>query len=180
VIPGTKQADNDLEDMFHNFRLHKAMKELTGGVDVSALFPELLQDGELGIYAAWERCAMGLTGSSYGCYQGAIRAKRVVLGSRKDGANPFHWDTVVLNFPGDVGYDPTQPRIFKITKAGMMAADLVIYIDDCRETANSLEEAWLASSRVAKTLGLGRNSSLVFRVGRNQDSHPRTMEQDQG
>jgi hypothetical protein len=89
VVPGTKQADNDLEDMFHNFRLHEAMKELTG-VDVSAIFPELLQDGESGVYAAWERCAMGLTGSPYRCYQEAIRAKRVVLGSRKDGANPFH------------------------------------------------------------------------------------------
>jgi hypothetical protein len=45
---------------------------------------------------------------------------------------------VVLNFPGDVDYDPTQPRNFKITRDGRMAADLVIYIDDCRETANSL------------------------------------------
>jgi hypothetical protein len=69
--------------------------------------------------------------------------------------------TVVLNLPGDMGYDPTQLSIFKITKAGMMAADLVIYIlDDCRETANSLKEAWLASSRVAKTLAWFISSSL--------------------
>jgi hypothetical protein len=172
VVPGTKQADNDLEDMFHNFLLHEAMRELTGA-DMSALFPELIKGGDSGVYVAWERYTMGLMGSPYGCYQGVIRAKRVVLASRKDGGNPFHWDTVVLNFLGDMGYDPTQPRIFKITKAGWMAADLVIYIDDCRETANSLKEAWLASSWVAKTLAwLGLQDAARKRRAPSQGPGP--------
>jgi hypothetical protein len=46
--------------------LHEEMRELTG-MDVWGIFPVLAQDRDSGVYAAWERCVMGLSGSPYGC-----------------------------------------------------------------------------------------------------------------
>jgi hypothetical protein len=63
----------------------------------------------------------------------------------------FHWTSVVVNLPGTWDYDPTRPRLYKIRWDGNIAGDLIIYIDDVRVVANSLLEAWKASSKVAKT-----------------------------
>ena len=36
-----------------------------------------------------------------------------VVGDNKENNNPFRWDKAILNFPGDPGYDPYLPRIYK-------------------------------------------------------------------
>jgi hypothetical protein len=53
----------------------------------------------------------------------------------------FHWEEVRVNLPGTWNYDLTRPRLYKIRFDQSIAGNLVIYI----------EEAWQASSRVAKT-----------------------------
>jgi hypothetical protein len=150
VIPGSVQADNDFEDMLLNFVLYEDLQEYTG-VGVSGLFTDEQDTEAQWKYVKWDRPAMGLTGLPYTCFQGACRVKRVALGDRGSNGNPFQWDTVVTNLPGTWGYDPSMPKLFKRRADGLLAADLVIYIDDVREVANSHEEAWKASSRVAKT-----------------------------
>jgi hypothetical protein len=159
VMPHTVQGDNDFGDMFLNFQLHNDLQRFTG-VDASDL---LHDDGAVswlkqvnydcadGVIFTWDRPAMGLTGSPYQAVQTATRGKQVILGDRKDRSNPFRWDTVELNLPGSVAYNPTLPWIFKRrTEDNRIAADLHTYIDDNRVTANDEGEAWNASSRIAK------------------------------
>lgn len=93
---------------------------------------------------------MGLTGSPYQAVQTATRAKRMMLGDKDQEDNPFRWDSIELNMPGDASYDPRLPWIFKKRKDGLIAADLITYIDDNRGTGNDSDEAWAVSSKIAK------------------------------
>jgi hypothetical protein len=150
VVPGSVQADNDFEDMFLNFVLNEELQAYTGVV-VSGLFGDEECGGARWHYVTWDRPAMGLTGSPYTCFQGAFRAKRVVLGDRANARNPFRWNSVMSNLPGTWNYDPSMPKLYKQRIDGTLAGDLVIYIDDVRAISDSHEEAWRASSQVAKT-----------------------------
>jgi hypothetical protein len=86
---------------------------------------------------------MGLTGSPYTCFQGAVRGKSFTLGDRKDRENPFHWERVVLtNVPGLWDYDPSRPRVYKVRWDRRIAGDLVIYIDDVRAVSFTHAAAW--------------------------------------
>jgi hypothetical protein len=158
VLPHMVQGDNDFGDMFLNFQLHRDMQKYTG-VDGS----DLLLDREVvtwlrrekhdvsdGLTLTWDRPAMGLTCSPYQSVQTGTRGKQVILGDRTQASNPFHWETIVLNLPGDRSYDPRLPWIYKCRKDGLIVADLRTYIDDNRVTANDADEAWRASSRIAK------------------------------
>jgi hypothetical protein len=108
VVPGSVQADNDFEDMFLNFTLHDELQAYTG-VDVLGFFLDDDDGGDCLDYVTWDRPAMGPTGSPYTCFQGACRAKRVMLGVRQNKKNPFQWDIVVTNLPGTWEHDPTMP-----------------------------------------------------------------------
>jgi hypothetical protein len=132
VVPGSVQADNDYEDMFLNCILHEGLQDYTG-VDVSGLFADEDFEEDCIEYTKWDRPAMGLTGSTgspYTCVQGSSRGKRAALGKREDRDNVFHWEDPVVNLPGTFGYDATQPKFYKQRFDGLIAADLVIYIDD--------------------------------------------------
>jgi hypothetical protein len=94
---------------------------------------------------------MGLKPSPYASVKGALRAKRVILGDQRDKRNPFHWENVSTNEPGDEDYNPVLPWIQKRRSDGHLATELLQYIDDLRTTAHSKELAWEASSRIDKT-----------------------------
>ena len=94
---------------------------------------------------------MGLRTSPYQAVQTGLQLKHIALGERKDLNNVFRWETVRLNLPGDPEYDPALPWVSKVREDGSIAADLHQYADDSRVTALTKEEAWLASSKVAKT-----------------------------
>jgi uncharacterized membrane protein len=53
------------------------------------------------------------------------------LGDHKDEKNPYHWEWVQENMPGDEDYYPTLPWIAKIQHGSKVALDVHIYIDDC-------------------------------------------------
>ena len=103
-----------------------------------------------GVFCTWDRPAMGLTGSPYQAVQTATRAKRLILGDRRDQNNLFRWDSIIINAPGDKDYNPTLPWIFKRRDDGNIGGDLHTYIDDNRVTANNKKEAWAALSQIAK------------------------------
>jgi hypothetical protein len=160
VVSHTIQCDNDFGDMFLNFQLHKEMQQYTG-VDArdlmnSAEAREWMrvgsdQGGEVEVLFTWDRPAMGLTGSPYQAVQTVTRAKRIMLGDPGATSNPFRWESVVINAPGNKDYNPRLPWIYKVRGDGSIAADMHTYIDDNRVTANDAEEAWVGSSKIAKT-----------------------------
>jgi hypothetical protein len=76
----------------------------------------------------WNRCVMGLVSSPHGCVRMQMFAKELVRGRPTDRHNPFFYDILRLNLPGDPTYDPTLPRVFKVdSSTGRLAADMVTY-----------------------------------------------------
>jgi hypothetical protein len=62
---------------------------------------------------------------------GTLQAKKMVLGDHKDKWNPYHWEWVCQNLPGDEDYNPALQWIAKIWHDGMVAAVVHIYVDCC-------------------------------------------------
>jgi hypothetical protein len=85
----------------------------------------------------WGRCLMGATSSPYQTGQGMGFLKEVTLGDRKDPANVFRWERVILNLPTTEGYYPMIPWVSKRRKEGVLAADFFTYMDDMRPLAPS-------------------------------------------
>ncbi len=64
--------------------------------------------------------------------------KKKLWGDPLDLNNPFHFDKVVLNLPGDPSYSPGKPWEYKYrTIDDWIAIDLFIYVDDCWTTGFS-------------------------------------------
>jgi hypothetical protein len=103
--PGSYQCDLDVQDQFLNFKLHKHMREFSG-VDVKEVRSltsddAMWEESRQGRWEQWERNWMGLRDSLYRSLQWQVRLKLEVYGDRHNLANPFHWDRVELNLPGD-------------------------------------------------------------------------------
>ena len=67
--------------------------------------------------------------------------------------NPFRYDRVILNLPGNATYDPAKPHVYKwddILK--QIAADIAAYIDDLRGAGAMRELAWQAARRAISIL----------------------------
>ena len=151
VVTGSWLADNDFGDCFLNFPLSRELQKFCG-VDVTHLFPELAADESQKVIGVWLRNAMGLTTSPYASCQAALRAKQIVIGDRKDHDNAYQWEKLLLNLPFAEDYVATLPRIRKVRRDGGLASEVIQYVDDLRLVACSAEQAWLASSQVAKGL----------------------------
>jgi hypothetical protein len=68
---------------------------------------------------------MGLKPSLYASVKGDLRAKRIILGNRRDQSNPFHWEKVYANMPGDEGYGATMSWIQKTQSDGCLPTEIV-------------------------------------------------------
>ena len=95
---------------------------------------------------------MGLKNSPYNVVQGALRAKREVMGDPGDEKNAFQWDHIIENLPSTAAYDALQLFIKKVRKDGLLASKLAQYAEDCRIIAATKDLAWRSSSQVAKGL----------------------------
>ena len=83
-----------------------------------------------GGWEMWELKMMGLTDSPYHACQAVTWAKCISTGDRLDPNNPFAWNKVVLKLPGADDYDCHRPWMFKQMVDGLLAADLLIYVED--------------------------------------------------
>eukprot|EP00956_Cyclotella_meneghiniana_P007532 scaffold10178_cov23-Cyclotella_meneghiniana.AAC.4 len=162
LMAGYFQADMDIGEMFPNFMLGERLRPYSG-VDVSHIrttegdlrhhLPEPLEkipDWEkerTRKWERWERNWMGLRDSPYRSIQMAIIAKEMAYGNHADPDNPFQWEQVHLNLPGQFGYDPTLPWVYKTRKDGHLASELYLYVDDGRPTGFSAHQCWLAARR---------------------------------
>jgi hypothetical protein len=111
VEDGTFMAGVDIGEMFLNFMLHEGVRPYAV-VDLTHYFPDGSRER---VWEAWGWAAMGLTSSPFQAVQGMAYAEEVILvGDRKDPENPFCWDWIRMNLPGQVGYDPSKPWVSKI------------------------------------------------------------------
>jgi hypothetical protein len=70
---------------------------------------DLYQDLD-GLYKVrWERCWMGCKPSPFFVIHFYYWAEEFAKGKPMDPDNCLCWDSVKLNLPGDVDYDPTRP-----------------------------------------------------------------------
>ena len=153
VGPGSFMGDIDIGDMFLNFMLHERIQPYAG-VDLTPFFPEELSSGTRQVlWERWGRCAMGFKTSPYQAVQGILFAEEIIRGDPFDPTNIFRWDLIVLNLPGSPAYDPSKAWVFKWrVRDGLLACDLIIYVDDVRTMGNSFVECKAASRRAASFL----------------------------
>ena len=155
LLPGYWCADNDYGEQFLNFNLHPMLQKLCG-VDLTQLMGKSGDpngDPRKETMGKWTRCAMGLRPSPYVAVKGALIARRLILGDRRDVSNPFAWAGVRLNQPGDPAYRPDLPWLMLVRVDGALATSVCQYIDDLRTCAKDEATAWAGSCRIAKVLG---------------------------
>ena len=74
------------------------------------------------------------------------------MGDRHDVHNVFRYSKVVENLPGMAKYDPTKPWVYKARDDGVIAADVVIYVDDLRPSGPTEVDCWMAAQRISAGL----------------------------
>ena len=148
IEEGTFMADVDVGECFLNFPLHHSLRPLAG-VDLTRYFPESHRQI---IWECWHRALMGAKSSPYQAVQGMSVAEEVIRGDPAVESNIFRWSSVRLNCPGDPHYDPSKPWVSKVREDGVIASDLVGYVDDLRPSGPSRQEAWKAARRTASIL----------------------------
>ena len=111
-----------------NFILNEKLKQLSG-VDISHVRSDSPEDAEweLSRGGKWERWCpnwMDLTDLPYRFIQWMIRLKMEAYGDQTTRSNPFHWSRVVLNLPGENGYQPHLPWVTKLRWDGHPASEV--------------------------------------------------------
>jgi hypothetical protein len=144
--PGTWMADIDVGEMFYNFMLDPKLRPFCG-VDLSPYYQDTTS------WERWDRCVMGLKSSPYGCIRMDLLADEVNRGNHLTPSNPFHFNEVRLNLPGDPSYDLTLPWVSKIVSStNRIAGDVKTYVDDKRPTGQSYHHCRQIARRTASTL----------------------------
>ena len=125
-------GDIDLGEMFLNYFWDHCLRP-NAGVDVTGL-ADLLRDSPLEdhkrLLMRWEQSLMGLKSSPYNCTPAFGWSEDFIRGDRMDPSNPFMWDKVVMNLPGQSGYNPSLPWVFRFDSINQkVAAFLCTYVD---------------------------------------------------
>jgi len=174
VVPGTYMADIDVGEMFLNFTMHERMQPYAG-VDFTLYFPEELTKGrKLTLWERWVRCGMGFKSSPYNTGQAMLMADEFIRGSPSDPCNIFCYDTVILNLPGMVNYDPAKPWVLKFcTARGQIAPDFFVYVDDVRATGFTADVCWQVTRKIGYTYNyLGIQDAPRKRGGPSLEAGP--------
>jgi hypothetical protein len=151
VEPGTFMSDVDIAEMFLNFFLDWYLRKYAG-VDLKSYFGDDLGKGKDTLWVICNRIAMGLRPSPYCAVQIMAWLDETVFGDHLDQDNMFRWDVVELNLPGMPSYSPSKSWVYKKrSSGGIIAADVLTYIDDARPTGPSEEECWQAARKYTST-----------------------------
>jgi len=117
----TWMGDLDIGEMFLNFCLHPELQPYAG-VDLRPF-----GSGGATLWERWTRCLMGLKSSPYFCIKGLLIALEFVRGNRDRPSNPFRWNRLIVNLPGDSNYDPSQPKLARMDD-DKLAALIITYV----------------------------------------------------
>jgi hypothetical protein len=154
VDADTWMMDRDVGDMFLNFPLDKRVWPYTG-LHLADLFDGTSEeDAEIlkkagSEWAHWGRCLMGFKPSPYNSIKTAMVVEEVAKGDRHCERNPFQWDHIRLNLPGNANYDPSLSWISKLRKDGLIACDIFTFVDDERLIGATRELSWQAGHKLA-------------------------------
>jgi hypothetical protein len=140
VEPGTFMSDVDIAEMFLNFFMDWHLSKYAGA-NLTSYFTDDLGKGKDTFWVRWNRIAMGLRPSPFCAVQIMAWLDETVFGEHLDQDNVFRWDVVELSFPGMPQYSSAKPGVYKKRSSnGMIAADVLTYIDDARPTGPIEEE----------------------------------------
>jgi hypothetical protein len=144
---GSWMADMDFGEFFHNFFADDRVRKHSG-VDVRPLAPFFPTSPSGGPVAGdlrfmglrWSRLFMGMKPSPYNAVRFYYWGEEFGKGNLRNLANPFGYDMVVMNLPGMDTYDTTKPKLMKVNSlTGVIAGDVVTFVDDVRITGSSRE-----------------------------------------
>jgi hypothetical protein len=132
----TFYGDIDIGEMFLNYFLDPDVRPWAG-VDVTELMPAISPNDKAAndkrTILRWDRSLMGVRSSPFNCVRAYLISEEIIKGDRLAAANPFRWHRVVLNLPGQSGYDPSKPWMYRFDDVGQtLAAFVVSYVDDLR------------------------------------------------
>jgi hypothetical protein len=155
-------GDLDLGEMFLNYFLDKGVRAFSG-VDISKLMNKNLNNFK-SIWKRWNRTFMGFTFSPYSSCKFFGWTVDIIYGDRWDSSNPYRWNKMSINFPGDPSYNPGQPRLCKM-QGNAIAAMLVVFVDDVRTINSSELKCRSSTQRAAQIIQyLGQqNAARKFR-----------------
>jgi hypothetical protein len=154
-------GDLDLGEMFLNYALDLDLRPYAG-IDVTELEADSMKEGIKRIFERWSRTLMGFKPSPYICTQTFAWSEEIINGDPSDVTNPFYWDKVILNLPGQSDYDPTMPKVYKWNSVeDCMASFYGTYIDDVRSGGSSELACRDASRRIASRINyLGQQDAV--------------------
>jgi hypothetical protein len=123
----SKQGDIDVGVMFNNFPTHPSERNALG-VHVINTRPE----GEYERHEFWHVCVFHFEGRPlpYLACQSQQLIMELCKGDRHNPSNHWQWETVRLNLPGDINYDPSIPLVMLLRKDGELATREAHYVDD--------------------------------------------------
>jgi hypothetical protein len=173
---GTWMADMDFGEMFHNFPMDPCVRPFAG-VELGSLASsiqslEKKENKQISTKLRWTRLFMGMRSSPYLAIRHYYWGEEFARGdpSRKD--NPLGYDSVILNLPGMTSYDPSYPKVMKWrdsnkeSNMGLVAGDVVTFVDDVRITGYSKSNCWQVYHQFASRvqfLGM-QNAPRKFRA----------------
>jgi hypothetical protein len=67
-----------------------------------------------------------------------------------DPKNPWQWETLRLNLPGDSDYDPSMPRVMLVRADGEMATQEANYVDDIHPCIRERDDSGKARAACAR------------------------------
>jgi len=80
-------------------------------------------------------------------------AEEIIRGDHTNPTNPFNFDWVSLNLPGDPTYDPRLPLLSKrVSSTGRITGDLGTYVDDLRPVGSTAQHCWLVGHWISAVL----------------------------
>ena len=124
---GVYIGDFDVGEMFYNFPLNDNDQHLHG-----VLLPEDLWHVFGCTAGVWTRPPMGFTPSPYLAGRLMMLAIEYAKGNPNDPRSPFRFSEVKLNLPGMTDYDPSKPRVLKLTIENTITGEVIVYVDDGR------------------------------------------------
>ena len=143
TTPTSWFGDVDVGEMFLNFPLDLALRPFCG------VYLSWMNEKGKTTWESWHRMAMGMKPSPWVTCRLLAWMMEFVMGDKADTENPFRWDSVVLNLPGDPGYDPNMPRVYTWNALlQAISCDVKCFVDDCQIMGPTKASTVLATHRL--------------------------------